>query len=253
MPTLGSIPAYFAKRQPRALAMRFEGRDTDYETLERHANQVANALTAAGCAAGDRVAYVGKNIDLFFELLFGAAKVGVVVAPIVWRLAPPEIAQIVKDTKAGLLFIGADLWQHVDALRADLPGVTIVPMEAADDASPDFAAWRDAASTDVVTNPISEDQVALQRYTSGTTGVPKGAMLSHANLFGTRRNAMKYPMAWNEWGPEEVSLVAMPLGHIGGVGWGIVTFFNGACAVIQREFIPSLVLDALERERVSKF
>jgi acyl-CoA synthetase (AMP-forming)/AMP-acid ligase II len=72
MTTLGSIPAYFAKRQPDAIAMRFEGRDTDYATLERHANRVANALTAAGSAPGDRIAYVGKNTDLFFELLFGA-------------------------------------------------------------------------------------------------------------------------------------------------------------------------------------
>ena len=253
MPTLGSIPTYFAKRQPRAVAMRFEGRDTDYATLERHANQVANALAAAGCADNDRIAYVGKNTDLFFELLFGAAKAGVVIAPIVWRLAPPEIAQIVKDTKAGLLFLGADLWQHVDVLRAELPGVTIMPMESADPSTPDFSAWRDAASADEIGRQISEDHVAIQLYTSGTTGVPKGAMLSHANIFGPRRNAIKHPMAWNEWGQSEVSLVAMPVGHIGGVGWGIVSFYNGARAVILREFVPSMVLDALEHERVSKF
>ncbi len=252
MTTLGSITAYFAKRQPDAIAMRFEGRDTDYETLERHANQVANAFTASGCAVGDRIAYVGKNTDLFFELLFGAAKAGVVVAPIVWRLAPPEIAHIVRDTKAETLFIGADLWQHVDALRAELPGVTFVPMESASDDLPGFAAWRDAASDAIVTTSISEDHVALQLYTSGTTGLPKGAMLSHANILSARREAMNFPMAWNQWGSADVSLVAMPVGHIGGVGWGLVGFFNGARNVIMREFVPATVLDAMERERVSK-
>ena len=252
MTTLGSITAYFAQRQPHAIAMRFEGRDTDYATLERHANQVANALTTSGCGVGDRIAYVGKNTDLFFELLFGAAKAGVVVAPIVWRLAPPEIAQIVRDTRAGTLFIGADLWQHVDALRAELPGVTFVPMEAASSDTMGFAAWRDAASDAIVTTDISEDHVALQLYTSGTTGLPKGAMLSHANILSARREAMNFPMAWNTWGSEDVSLVAMPVGHIGGVGWGLVGFFNGARNVIMREFVPAMVLDAMERERISK-
>jgi acyl-CoA synthetase (AMP-forming)/AMP-acid ligase II len=252
MATLGSIPAYFAKGQPRAIAMRFEGRDTDYETLERHAHQVANALAAAGCKPGDRVAYVGKNTDLFFELLFGAAKAGVVTAPIVWRLAPPEVAKIVRDTKAAILFVGADHWNTVDALRSELPGVTFMAMERGDDDVQDFAAWRDAVSDEPVTLEIPEDHVALQLYTSGTTGLPKGAMLSHANLLSGRRDAMNYPMAWNEWGPEDVSLVAMPVGHIGGSGWGLVTFFNGARAVILREFIPLMVLDAFERERVSK-
>ncbi len=253
MPTLGSIPAYHAQRRPHALAMRFEGRDTDYATLERHAVQVANALTAAGITQGDRIAYVGKNTDLFFELLFGAAKAGVVVAPIVWRLAAPEVAQIVEDTKAGTLFVGADHWANVEAFRAELPDVTFVPMESPGDGSRDFAAWRDAASTDAIATTITEDHVAIQLYTSGTTGVPKGAMLSHANIFVPRRNAIEHPMAWNEWGTDEVSLVAMPVGHIGGVGWGIVSFLNGACAVIAREFIPSAILDALEHERVSKF
>jgi len=253
MPTLGSIPAYHAQRRPHALAMRFEGRDTDYATLERHAVQVANALTAAGITQGDRIAYVGKNTDLFFELLFGAAKAGVVVAPIVWRLAAPEVAQIVEDTKAGTLFVGADHLANVEAFRAELPGVTFVPMESPGDGTRDFAAWRDAASTAAIATTITEDQVAIQLYTSGTTGVPKGAMLSHANIFVPRRNAFEHPMPWNEWGTDEVSLVAMPVGHIGGVGWGIVSFLNGACAVIAREFIPSAILDALEHERVSKF
>ena len=106
MPTMGAIPTYHARHRPTAIAMQFEGRTTDWQTLDRHARQIANALIAAGCKPGDRIAAAAKNSDAFFELMFGVAKAGMVLAPIVWRLAVPEIAQVVEDCDAPLLFIG---------------------------------------------------------------------------------------------------------------------------------------------------
>lgn len=95
MPTLGDVARYQARVRGDAIALEFEGRRTTFAEFDRRTNQVANALIAAGLTNGQRIAYVGKNSDHYFELLVGAAKAGVVMTPIGWRLAPPEVAYIV--------------------------------------------------------------------------------------------------------------------------------------------------------------
>jgi fatty-acyl-CoA synthase len=82
--------------------------------LERHTNQVANALLAASVKKGDRVAYFGKNSDSYFEVFFGAAKMGGAMTPINWRLAGPEVAYILQDSRAPILFVGSEF---VDTVR----------------------------------------------------------------------------------------------------------------------------------------
>ena len=255
MPTLGDIARYHARVRPEAVALRFEGRETRFSAFDRHASQVANALLAAGVRKGDRVAYVGKNSDHYFELLFGAAKMGAVVTPIGWRLAAPEIAYILRDSGAPMVFVGPEVAAAAQAAAAEAgTGATLVLMEPVEGvAAPLFEAWRDAAAdTDPQTAIAPERDVAVQLYTSGTTGRPKGAMLSHANLLSGRRAAAEANMPWNEWGTEDVSLVAMPVAHIGGTGWGIVGLYNGALGVVAREFDPFRVLDFIEQDRVSK-
>ncbi|MEZ6001111.1 fatty acid--CoA ligase [Hyphomonas sp.] len=251
MPTLGDIARYHAKQRPDAIALSFEGRDTSYEAFNRHTNKVANALLAAGVKAGERVAYVGKNSDLYFELLYGAAKMGAVTLPIGWRLAPAEMAYIIQDGQGSLLFVGPEVVDQVQAALSELdhpPKVILM-----EDVGPEgFVGWRDAQSDADPGIEISPDDVALQLYTSGTTGRPKGAMLSHDNLLGGRREAAETDLPWNQWGPDDVSLVAMPVGHIGGTGWGIVGLFNGAKGVVAREFDPFKVLDFIEQDRISK-
>jgi acyl-CoA synthetase (AMP-forming)/AMP-acid ligase II len=87
-------------------AFEFEGRNTSFAGLDIHTNRVANGLKALGVKPGERVAYLGKNSDIYFELLLGAMKANVVMAPVNWRLAAPEIAFIVEDCRAAVLFVG---------------------------------------------------------------------------------------------------------------------------------------------------
>lgn len=82
MPTLADVPRYHAKERPEAIALVFEGRETTFAAFDAHTNQVAQALIAQGLKKGDRIAYLGKNSDHYFELLFGATKVGVITVPI---------------------------------------------------------------------------------------------------------------------------------------------------------------------------
>src|SRR5262249_53943049 len=146
-------------------------------------NRVANGLKALGVKPRERIAYVGKNSDIYFELLFGAIKANVVMVPVNWRLAPPEIAFIVEDCKATVLFVGPELAELVGKIRPQLPSVrTFITTEGGAAGWQGFTAWRDAQSSDDPNVEISPEDIAIQLYTSGTTGKPKGAMLSHANF-----------------------------------------------------------------------
>ncbi len=254
MPTLGAIARYHARERGAAIALTFEGRASTFADFDRLTNQVANALAAEGVTKGQRITYVGKNSDHYFELLFGAAKIGAVMTPIGWRLAPPEVAYIVGDSKAPLMFVGPEVTAMAPAVTALLETAPKVIAMEADGAHgrPLYEAWRDAAADTDPGVAISPGDVAVQLYTSGTTGRPKGAMLSHANILAGRRAAAEANMPWNQWGPDDVSLVAMPVSHIGGTGWGIVGLFNGAKGVVAREFDPFKVLDFIEGERISK-
>ena len=112
-----------APRQDRgnALAYEFEGRQTTFAEFDVKTNRVANALIALGVKPGERIAYLGKNSDFYFELLMGAMKAGVVMAPVNWRLAGPEVAFIVDDCKAPVLFVGPEFITQVRNIKPQLP------------------------------------------------------------------------------------------------------------------------------------
>jgi acyl-CoA synthetase (AMP-forming)/AMP-acid ligase II len=243
-----------AKNRGNALAYEFEGRQTTFAEFDVKTNRVANALIAMGLKKTDRIAYLGKNSDIYFELLLGAMKAGVVMAPVNWRLAGPEVAFIVEDCKAPVLFTGPEFITQVKNIKAQLPGVKhVITTEGGAPEWLDFTAWRDAQSGDDPGVKIETKDVAMQLYTSGTTGKPKGAMLSHANfvnLVETGNEAEK--PEWNRWSTEDVSLVAMPIFHIGGSGWGVVGLAHGAKGVIAREFDPTKVLDFFEQFGITK-
>ena len=251
MPTLADIPRFHAKRRPDAIAFSFEGRDTSFADFNRHTNQVANALIAEGVKKGQRLAYIGKNSDHYFELFLGATKMGAIIVPIGWRLAPAEMAFIMSDSQAPLVFVGPEVEGSVNKAlgQMDKPPKAIRMEGEGDDT---FIAWRGKQPTSDPQVEISENDIAVQLYTSGTTGNPKGAMLTHHNMLGGRADAVESGMEWNEWGPDDVSLVAMPVGHIGGTGWGVVGLYNGAKGVVAREFDPHTVLDFIEKDRISK-
>ena len=103
-----------AKSRGSAIAFEFEGRQTTFAEFDVRTNHVANALIAMGVSKGERIAYLGKNSDFYFELLMGAMKAGVVMAPVNWRLAGPEVAFIVDDCKAPVLFVGPEFITQVD-------------------------------------------------------------------------------------------------------------------------------------------
>ncbi|PZA13326.1 fatty acid--CoA ligase [Rhodopseudomonas palustris] len=251
--TLADVIRAQAKTRGDEIAYEFEGRISSFADFDRHTNQVARALQASGVQPNERIAYLGKNSDIYFELWSGAIKAKAVMAPVNWRLAGPEIAYIVEDCKAAILFVGPEFVDQVRGLKELIPSVRhIITTEGGAPEWQDFTKWRDAQPGDDPQVAIAPSDIAIQLYTSGTTGKPKGAMLSHANFLSLVRAGQDNKPEWNRWSPDDVSLVAMPVFHIGGSGWGMMGIYHGAKGVIAREFDPTKVLDFFEQSGITK-
>lgn len=251
--SLADVVRAQAALQPDKTALIFEGRSTSFAEVDRHTSQIANGLTALGIRPEQRIAYLGKNSDFYFELLIGAAKARMVVTPVNWRLAGPEIAFIIDDCKAPILFVGPEFLSQVRTLRDSLPDVRmVITMEGGAPEWQDFAQWRDAQSDNDPSITIADKDVAIQLYTSGTTGKPKGAMLSHSNFLSLLRAGGDAKPEWNRWQSDDVALVAMPVFHIGGSGFGMLAIYSGATSVIAREFNPAEILDFFENYGITK-
>jgi acyl-CoA synthetase (AMP-forming)/AMP-acid ligase II len=243
--TLAEIIRHQAAARPAAPALTFADRDTSYAELDRRSSRVANGLIAAGIEPQSRIALIDKNHDSFYEIWFGAAKANAVLVPVNWRLAPPEIAFVINDCGAEMLFVGADFLDTVAAIRDRLPRVRAVIVTDGD-----YPDWRDRHPDADPALPAAGDDVCVQMYTSGTTGLPKGAQLTNANVLAEL--AVVTRGDWAAWGPEDTSLVVMPLFHIAGSAYGLFGLYNGARNVLLREVVPQHILEAIGRYRVTK-
>jgi acyl-CoA synthetase (AMP-forming)/AMP-acid ligase II len=227
------------------VALRFENETVTYNELDRRASQIAHGLRERGIEAGDRVAYLGKNSLAYLEYLLGAMKAHAVAVPVNWRLAEPEIRFVLDNSRARLVLAESQF----DALAASV--APNMPRLVTGGALDTFAAWRDRQRTDATAAVARWEEPVLQLYTSGTTGRPKGAVLTHQSLLGLRSDPELLP-EWYRWSCDDVSLIAMPVAHISGTGWALWTLQAGATGIISREFDPNAVFDQMVRNRINK-
>src|SRR5665213_822045 len=209
------------------------------------AKQVAAALTADGVGPGDRVAFLDRNGIEYFEVFFGCALLGAVSVAVNWRLAPVEMAAIVEDAGATVLFYGSD---YAAAAKEMTPQVTTIRRSLP---LTDFDQWRDAAGPGAGTDPGFEPgpaDVITQLYTSGTTGLLKGVMISGRNLATILGGAVEAFRIQED----TVSMVAMPLFHIGGTGWALAGMSRGGHSVILRVIDPVEILRLIAEHGITE-
>ena len=236
------IVRHHAKERSGHPALTFEGTSLTYAELEERSSRVAQGLRVLGVGPRDRVAYLGKNLPAFFDLFFGATKLNAVTVPVNWRLAPQEIGYILDDAETRVLVVAPDFVPVLDNLGREIP--TLVRVIGTDE----FDGWARGHDADDPHVPSGPDDVAVQLYTSGTTGLPKGVMITNRNLLTAMKGASQSAWAFDG---DAVNLVCMPLFHIAGSGWAIAAFYNGAVNVLHREVDPAKILEDIGAHRVT--
>jgi len=242
-----SLGSWFAERAaitPNRRALTFEGTTWDYGEMLQRINSLAAELQHGGVCHGDRVAFLGLNQPAFFETLFATARLGAIFVPLNFRLTGPELAFIIND--AGVHTLVADeLYRPVtESVRAELPVRRYLSDDVADGWEPLHGDRQPLSGTE----PIGPDEVAIIMYTSGTTGRPKGAMLTHANLWWNNANAMHQFDVMED----DVTLVVAPLFHIGGLNvTTLLAWQKGAEVVLHRTFDPAACVEDIARYGVT--
>jgi acyl-CoA synthetase (AMP-forming)/AMP-acid ligase II len=250
VPTLVDQVRQHARNSSERVAVHFNGKSISFRDVEERASRVAHGLLATQIGRNARIAVLSRNTPIFYDLLLGAAKVGAVLVPINYRLAPPEIAFILNDSMAEMLFVAPEFMRAIEQIRADLKSVRrIIGIDECDQDTNEYAIWRDSQSPVDPLLPLDPEGVTAQMYTSGTTGRPKGALLTHINLAEALRATIP---VWGPWRDRDVMLVCMPQYHIGASIWGMAGLSLGVESVLTADFDVKRVLQVIERHRITK-
>jgi len=250
--TLATLPDLLARRLGQKPALILRGESLDYAGLERRSNQVAQALLREGLQPGERVAMLGKESLDSVLALFGAAKARAVFVGLNWRLTPEELAYILQDSEARLLFVDAESAALVPRLLERLQRPPRVVVVGTGDTGPDtFSGWCAGAAETPLPHSYDAEEVVVQMYTSGTTGHPKGVLLPHRSLFAISRALEASGETWIGWTEDSVSLLFVPTFHIGGLWWLVRGLSMGSTNVVLRGFEPAAILEAISRHRVT--
>ncbi|MFF5265156.1 long-chain-fatty-acid--CoA ligase [Actinomadura viridis] len=248
MPSLTEILRDRAQQHPDRIAFHAGDTTITYRDFDRRVDRAAAALAAAGVGHGDRVAVLDKNSLEYAEQLFGAARIGAAQVPINYRLAPDEVAYIVNNARAKVFIVGPDFVPVLDAIADKLEHTRLkIVIGGAEHAYQDYEAWMAAHEPGPPADAVDTSEVFVQLYSSGTTGLPKGVMLTHDNF-----NAA-LPMTNELWDIDDatVLMIAMPMYHVAGNATTVCVIYTGITGVIAREPDPVAIARAVERHRVT--
>ncbi len=248
---VGSWISRRAQRTPGRVAIVCGGRELTYAGLDRRVAALAAALRGLGVRRGDRIAYLGPNHPAFLETLFAAGSLGAIFVPLNTRLAAPELAGILADSGAGTLIYAPQQAGVMAALRPSLAAREVVALATPAAGEHDYGQLAAAAAGTgggMAAEPVSLDDPCLLLYTSGTTGQPKGATLTHGNISWNAVNVL----VDSDFRPDEVALAAAPLFHAAGLNMlCLPVILKGGTLVLEEAFDPGRALALIAAHRVT--
>jgi len=249
---MGEIVRRSATRYGRRTAIIFNDRRYTFDEYNKLVNVYANVLTRLGLKKGDHIAALGKNSVTYLGLCHAAAKLGVVFGTINWRLTASEIAFIVKDADNRLLFVEKDFVSTLEEVSEELDGVKmIVYGDVAERSTGDIDSLEELSQgvgADEPSIDVNSDDPAIIMYTSGTTGLPKGALLRHRNVVADSLFCLTY------WPPaqDDCYLLSMPMNHVSGLHTGTTTFLmRGLPMVIMPQWDNEEACRLIEKYRIT--
>jgi fatty-acyl-CoA synthase len=236
MAWVGDIPSRWARDRPNSCAIVVPelGQQLSYAALASATDRFVEVMQEYGLREGDRVAYLGRNSDLYFVCLFGAIAAGLVLVPLNWRCAPPELAFMLEDSQTALVISDAAFLLALEQAFCNTP---CLKTEGPD-------SLRHRLNTPPAAHhavPHEASRVCLLMYTSGTTGRPKGVLITHAALSAARHAEIISP-DWADWTGQDVILSALPSFHIGGMSWMLIGLIRGlTCVLTSDATVPNLL------------
>jgi len=248
--TMGSIARRSAEQYPHRTAMIFGDERVSFSEYNARVNRCANALAQLGLSKGDHFAVLGKNSIQYLEMCHASAKIGTVFGPLNWRLAAQELLFIIKDAENKALLIDASLQDLAAQFAGELEGVQLIVYNGAVQIKNAlrYEALVSDASSDEPQVEVQGSDDAIIMYTSGTTGLPKGAVLTHSNVCWDSISSLTYvPPSQND-----CFLLSMPMSHVSGLHTQTTTFLaRGLPMVIMAQWDPEEACRLIEKHRVT--
>lgn len=237
-----------AARAPERPALSFGGQTWAYGEMQAEIERLSSVLFGLGIGRGDRVAYLGLNNPMTLFAGFAAARIGAILVPLNFRLAPAELVAIMADAVVCGVIADQQYAPVLETVRELLECDLFLTFGA------DLAGWRRLESLQAAVQAIvpqvdvDPDDIVTLMYTSGTTGLPKGVMISHRNIWV---NNMNWVLT-SDFTSGDVTVVCAPLFHVGGLCVVLlVTLFTGGHLVLQEGFDPALYLKEMEQYRAT--
>lgn len=245
MYTLGDIPRKGNALHRKRTAMVFGDTRVTYGDLDNRVNRLANALMESGLKKGGRITILSENTHKYMEVYFAAAKAGLSVTPLNFRLSDEELVYIINDSEATVCFVGEGLEDRAVAIRPALRAVSrYISMDAPRQGFDFYEDILEAAPDSDPNIDVDENEMAILMYTGGTTGLPKGVMLSHRNLMTAHYGLI----VGNSFTHRDAVCFSLPMFHV--ALWPVICHLMvGGKSVILRRPDLGEILDNIEREK----